>query len=34
MGRPVYTHEMGTSEVAQEIKAKSKVDWIDIEVKG
>lgn len=34
MGRPVYTHEMGTSEVAQEIKAKAKADWIDIEVKG
>ena len=28
LGRPVFTHEMGSAEVTAEIKAKSKDDFI------
>lgn len=28
MGRPVWTHEMGTEKVANEIKEKSKPDFL------
>jgi len=30
LGRPVFTHEMGDKKVAEEIKKKSKADFIDI----
>jgi hypothetical protein len=32
MDRPVFTHEMGNKEIAQEIKDKSKEDFISLEV--
>ena len=32
MGRPVFTHEMGSKEIADEIKAASKEDFINITV--
>ena len=28
MGRPVFTHEMGSKEIAAEIKEKSKADFV------
>lgn len=28
MGKPIYTHEMGTDEVADEIKKRSREDFI------
>lgn len=33
MGRPVWTHEMGIREIADQIRDKSKADFIAIEVK-
>lgn len=30
MGRPVFTHEMGSEEMANQIKSKSKSDFIKI----
>ena len=30
MGRPVFTHEMGIENVADEIKEKSKTDFIEL----
>lgn len=30
MGRPVYTHEMGMDAIANEIKEKSKTDFIKL----
>ena len=30
MGRPVFTHEMGTKAVMEEIKAKAKPDFLTI----
>jgi len=32
MDRPVLTHEMGNKEIANEIKEKSKNDFISMEV--
>ena len=32
MHRPVFTHEMGNKAIAQEIKEKSKADFISITV--
>ena len=32
MGRPIFTHEMGRKEIAEEIKEKSKEDFINLEV--
>jgi len=32
LGRPVFTHEFGDSEIAQELKDKSKQDFVSIEV--
>ena len=32
MGRPVFTHEIGSKEIADEIKHKAKDDFINIEV--
>ena len=28
MGRPVFTHELGSDEIASEIKEKSRADFI------
>ena len=33
MGRPVFTHEMGSKEISDEIKEKARIDFISIEVK-
>ncbi len=30
MGRPVWTHEMGIPEVAEEIKQKSLADFLEL----
>lgn len=30
LGRPVFTHELGTGEVLDEIKEKSRWDFMDI----
>ena len=30
MNRPVFTHEMGMCAIADEIKAKSKADFLDL----
>lgn len=32
MGRPVWTHELGSKEVMSEIREKSKADFVAIEV--
>ncbi len=32
MGRPVYTHEMGTGVVADQIQAKAKPDFLKLVV--
>ena len=32
MERPVFTHEMGNKAIAEEIKTKSKEDFISLEV--
>lgn len=32
MDRPVFTHEFGDKEFTKEVKAKSKEDFINIEV--
>lgn len=32
MGRPVFTHEMGTGEVMEEVKRRAKADFIAMEV--
>lgn len=34
MGRPVWTHEMGTKAVAEAIREKSKDDFCNIVVEG
>ena len=34
MGRPVFTHEMGYKKIADEIREKSKNDFIQIRVGG
>ena len=33
MGGPVFTHQMGNKEFCEEIKAKSKEDFISMEIK-
>ena len=30
MGRPVFTHEMGIGAIADEIKEKSKADFLEL----
>lgn len=32
MARPVFTHEMGRKDIAEEIKRKSKPDFVELEV--
>jgi len=34
MGRPVFTHEMGCQDIADEIKEKSKPDFMNLEIDG
>ena len=32
MGRPVWTHEMGSKQISEEIREKAKKDFVSIEV--
>jgi len=34
MGRPVFTHEMGCKSVMEEIKEKSRSDFVNIKCEG